>query len=181
MKRKASAGATVAVVVVAGVACSGEVESPVGRSFVDAPADHVAWGLHTNIREEGSLRARVYGDTAYTWEDEGRMLLFPMEAHLFGKHGARTALLTADEGEIDTNTNRMVARGSVVLVTLPDNRRLLTEELHYDPRLGQIWSDAGTVMYDGNTRVEGSGFRSTEDLTDIQIFGSTGENLEVQL
>jgi LPS export ABC transporter protein LptC len=161
-------------------ACRGNEDPVDEHGFRDLPADHVAWELDTDIKELGSLRARVHADTAYIWEDSAKMVLLPVELKLFDENGRQTAVLTATEGELDSNTNRMVARGNVVLVTTDEERRILTEELHYDPRRGRIWSDVHTEIFQGETRVEGSGFRANEDLTDIEVFDSTGENIEIE-
>jgi LPS export ABC transporter protein LptC len=165
----------------AALGACGEGDDPVAeRGFGDLPADHVVWDLDTDVKEMGSLRARIHADTAYIWEDSARTLMFPVEVRLFDENGAQTAHLTADEGELDSNTNKMVARGNVVLITEEEDQRLLTEELHYDPRRSRIWSDVATVMYQGDTRIEGTGFRASEDMSDIEVFGSTGENLEFE-
>ncbi len=163
-----------------GAACADGDDPVAERAFRDLPADHVVQQLDTDIKDLGSLRARIHADTAYIWEDSARTLMFPVEVTLYDENGARTAHLTADEGELDSNTNKMVARGNVVLVTEKDQRRLLTEELHYDPRSGRVWSDVATVMYQGDTKLEGTGFRANEAMTDIEVFGSTGENLEIE-
>lgn len=164
----------------AAAACGGGEDPVAERGFRDLPADHVVWGQDTDIKDMGSLRARIHADTAYVWEDSARTLMFPIEVRLYDDNGAQTAHLTADEGELDSITNKMVARGNVILITEGEERRLLTEELHYDPQRGRIWSDVATVMYQGDTRLEGTGFRANEDMTDIEVFGSTGENLEIE-
>ena len=172
--------ALVALAVMAAGACAGEEDPVSERGFRDLPADHVVWELDTDIKDLGSLRARIHADTAYIWEDSARTLMFPVEVKLYDENGAQTANLTADEGELDSNTNKMVARGNVVLVTTEGDRRILTEELHYDPRRGRIWSDVSTVMFEGESRLEGSGFEASEDLSDIEVFESTGENIEIE-
>lgn len=169
-----------AAVAAVGVGCAAEGDPVSENGFRDLPADHVVWGMDTDIKELGSLRARIHADTAYVWEDSARTVMFPVEVKLYDENGARTGHLTADEGELDSNTNKMVARGNVVLITEGEERRLLTEELHYDPRRGRIWSEVYTVMYQGDTKLEGTGFRANEAMTDIEVFESTGENLEFE-
>lgn len=176
---KGSARGWIAVLAVT-VACGGGEDPVAERGFRDLPADHVAFDLDTDIKDMGSLRARIHADTAYIWEDSARTLMFPVEVTLFNENGARTGHLTANEGELDSNTNKMIARGNVILITEEEPRRLLTEELHYDPRRSRIWSDVATVMHQGDTRVEGTGFRASEDMSDIEVFGGTGENLELE-
>jgi hypothetical protein len=68
----------------------------------------------------------------------------------------------------------------VVLVTTAGDRRIMTEELHYEPRRGRIWSDVHTVMLEGDTRLEGAGFRANNEMTDVEVFESTGENIEIE-
>jgi LPS export ABC transporter protein LptC len=156
-------------------------EDPVSeRGYRDLPADHVALDVDNAITEDGSLRARVIADTAYIWEDSAKTLMFPVDLRLYDRTGGETAHLTADEGEHDSRTNKMVARGNVVLITTEGDRRVLTEELHYDPRAGRIWSDVHTVMFEGESRLEGSGFRANSDMTNIEVYQSTGENIEIE-
>ncbi len=35
-------------------------------------------------------------------------------------------------------------------------------------------------MFEGESRLEGSGFEADEDLSDIEVFESTGENIEIE-
>lgn len=167
-------------VAAAAMGCADQADPTAEPSYRDLPADHVVLSLDTDIKEMGSLRARLHADTAYIWEDSARTLMFPVDLKLYDENGSQTAHLTADEGEMDSNTNRMVARGNVVLVTIEGDRRVLTEELHYDPRNGRIWSDVRSVLFDGGSRLEGSGFRASGDMSDIEVFESTGENIQFE-
>ena len=169
-----------AALATAGAACVSQEDPTSERDFRDLPADQVMLDLDTDIKEMGSLRARLHADTAYLWEDSARIRMFPVDLKLFDEHGAQTAHLTADQGELDSNTNRMIARGNVVLVTTEGDRRVLTEELHYDPRPGRVWSDVHTVLIEGETRLEGAGFRANADMSDVEVFESTGENIEIE-
>lgn len=161
-------------------ACSGGEDPVAERGFRDLPADHVVLDLATDIKDMGSLRARLRADTAYIWEDSAKTLMFPVDLELYDENGAQTAHLTAREGELDSQTNRMVARGNVVLVTVEGDRRVLTEELHYDPGRERLWSDVRTIMFEGESRLEGAGFRANSEMTDIEVFESTGENIEIE-
>jgi LPS export ABC transporter protein LptC len=161
------------------VACSDGTEAVAGSRFFDLPADQVAFDLETDIKELGVLRARLHADTAHIWEDSAKTLMFPVDLKLYDENGGEAAHLTAREGELDTRTNAMVARGDVVLVTTDQNRRILTEELHYDPRTGRLWSDVHTVFFEGDSRMEGEGFRADDQMKNIEVFKATGENIPV--
>lgn len=147
------------------------------NGFRSLPADQVVFQLETDIKDLGILRARLHADTAHIWEDEAKTFMFPVDLKLYDENGAQTAHLTAREGEMDTRTDKMVARGNVVLVSAEGDRRILTEELHYAPRTGQIWSDVHTVYFEGQARMEGEGFRADDRLNDVRVFKSTAENV----
>lgn len=161
-------------------ACVGPEDPVAGRDFSELPADQVMFGADYDIKEMGTLRARLHADTAYVWEDSARTLLRPVNLLLFDENGRQTAHLTSTEGELDTRTNRMIARGDVVLVTTEGERRILTEELHYDPQTGRIWSDVRTIMFTGQTRVEGEGFEADDRMTNVSVRKATGENLKFE-
>ncbi len=158
-------------------ACSDGSDVVAGADFRALPADQVVFRLDTDIKDLGVLRARLHADTAYIWDDVAKTLMFPVSLRLYDDNGAESAHLTAREGELDSRTNAMVARGDVVLLASEQRRRILTEELHYDPRTGRIWSDVHTVFYDGDSRMEGEGFLSDDRMQDIQVFQSTAEGI----
>ncbi len=172
--------ALLAVLATTTPACGRNDDPTAGSDFRDLPADQVVSDLRMDIKDMGELRARLHADTAYIWEDSAKTLMFPVDLKLYDEDGAETAHLTADEGEHYARDNRMRARGHVVLVTTEGDRRILTDELHYDPHLGQIWSDKPTVMFQGNSRVEGTGFKADDQMKNIQVFKSTGENIEIE-
>ncbi|MFW5947054.1 MAG: LPS export ABC transporter periplasmic protein LptC [Gemmatimonadota bacterium] len=178
----AIAPAVPAAVLLAALAACGGGQDPVADTggFRDLPSDHVALDLFTDIKDMGALRARLHADTAYIWEDSARTVMFPVDLRLYDENGAETAHLTADEGHLDSETNNMFARGNVVLVSTDDERRILTEELHYDPRRGRIWSDVHTVLFEGDSRLEGSGFQANSDMTEIEVYESRGENIQIE-
>ena len=177
-KRRPGTAALLAAAVLA--ACGGQDDPVAERTFRDLPADQVVFDTDHYMNDLGVLRAHVHADTAYVWEDSARMVMFPVELTLYDRSGGETAHLTSEEGELDINTNRTVARGNVVLVTTEGDRRIMTEELHYDPRQGRIWSDVRTVMIEGDSRFEGAGFRANNEMTDVEVFESTGENIQIE-
>lgn len=169
--------AIVVAVAALAAACGDGSEAVAGSGFRSLPADQVVFNMETDMKERGVLRARLHADTAHIWEDSAKTLMFPVSLRLYDDNGAQTAHLTAREGELDSRTNEMVARGNVVLVAHERGQRILTEELHYDPRSGRIWSDVHTVFHEGDSRVEGDGFRADDRMHDIEVFRSTGENI----
>ena len=166
------------VSVAACIACA-ESESP--GSEVDYPettADYIGEAVSTDVREAGALRARVYGDSVYTWEESNRMVLVPVVVQLFDRDGAPTGRLTADRGELNTLTQAMSATGNVVMVSADETRRIRTERLRYDPAADRIWSEMETTMTDGDVTLTGSGFEADAGFTRVELFESRGQTVD---
>lgn len=161
-------------------ACGGGEDPVAGRDFQDLAADQVMFDAAYDIKDMGTLRARLNADTAYVFEDSARIVWRPVDLKLYDVNGAQTAHLTSLEGELDTRTNRMVARRDVDLVTTEGDRRILTEELYYDSRTGRIWSDVPSVVFEGETRLEGQGFTSDDDMENLEVFQGTGQNIRIE-
>ena len=93
-----------------------------------------------------------------------------MTAHFFAEDGTDKATVTGREGVWDQETNRMLARGDVVLLVLTDGSRIESAEINYDPSIDRVWSDSATVrtMADGSV-TRGSSFESDIDFTEVTV------------
>lgn len=165
-------------VVLAGCARS---ENPVAEGSLSLPADQVLSDVQEDVRDLGVLRARLFADTAYVFEDSSKVLMRPVRLTLFDEGGKKAAHLTALQGTVDTRTQAMVAKGHVVLVTEDGNRRIETEELHYDPRADMIWSDLKTTYTEGETKVVGDGFTSDGRMDDVRVKNGKAQNLKIEM
>jgi LPS export ABC transporter protein LptC len=160
--------------------CS-QSQNPVAEGDLALPADQVMSDVQYDVRDLGVLRARLFADTAYVFEDSSKVLMRPVRLTLFDQEGKKAAHLTALEGTMDTRTQAMVAKGHVVLVTEDGNRRIETEELHYDPRADMIWSDLKTTYTEGETKVVGDGFTSDGRMDDVRVKNGKAQNLKIEM
>ncbi|HKJ92185.1 MAG TPA: LPS export ABC transporter periplasmic protein LptC [Longimicrobiales bacterium] len=167
----------------AGVALMGcsQRENPVSEGALSLPADQVMSDVQYDVRDLGVLRARLFADTAYVYEDSSKVRMRPVRLTLFDQEGKQAAHLTALQGTMDTRTQAMVAKGHVVLVTEDGNRRIETEELHYDPRADMIWSDLKTTYTEGETKVVGDGFTSDGRMDDVRVKNGKAQNLKIEM
>ena len=156
-------------------ACNGAT-GPVTTNYESLPADQVMYGMEHNVSKGGIRSALLKADTAFMYDDSSSIQLRVVNLDVFDEHGAVRAELTSRTGELDQNTNRMVARGNVVLVVTGENgRTIYTEELHYDPNQKQIWSDVKIrqVFPDGRENTADS-FRSDDQFRNFTAQGLTG-------
>jgi len=150
------------------------METPTGGDFKDVTASMVMTGMTQYMTTEGLRRARLQGDTAYVYDDSGKVVVKGVNLDIFNETGAETAKLTSKTGDFNTSTQAMIARGTVVLVTA-DKRRIETEELFYDPQTHRLWSNVQTVMIENGQRASGDGFTSDDKFQNLQVKNLRGK------
>jgi len=172
---------TIAMVVVVAClpvfgACQETTDAPVAApELQELGADLVYYGMESFLTAEGVREGRIRADTAYTYAEVGEVHMRGMELVLYEEDGRARATITAREGEMEDGSDRMVARGDVVLVVHSDGRKIETAELHYDPDRDRIWSDSTTVQtLPGGRVTQGTAFESDLDFTEVRIENPRG-------
>ena len=149
-------------------ACGGDREptAVVSTPLADS-ADQVMYGARALLTDRGLMRAELFGDTAYFFDDNTRIELRTVRTIFFTAQGAKNATLTSREGTYRT-AGAMEARRDVVVVS-EDGRRLTTPQLRYDQVRNEISSDSQFVLTEPGRTVAGIGFVSDPDMTNIRI------------
>ena len=158
------------------VACSEEVNTPVANADLQAmEADYVAYGMVSFVTASGVREGRIESDTAYVYEESSTAILRQMSIVFYDDFGAENATVTGEFGDWNQETNRMVARGDVVLLIHGDSSRIESAEIYYDPGLEKVWSDSLTtrIMSDGNV-MSGTAFESDMAFENITIENMRG-------
>lgn len=158
------------------MACSSEVSTPVANSDLQAmEADYVAYGMVSFVTASGVREGRIQADTAFVYEESSTAMLRQMSIVFYDEFGNENATVTGAFGDWNRETNRMVARGDVVLLIHEDSSRIQSPELFYDPGLEKIWSDSMTIrtMRDG-TVTSGTAFESDMAFENITIANMRG-------
>ena len=135
-------------------------EAVVDPELESIEADYIIFGNTHYLTREGIREALVVADTAYFFNDS-TVVLLRGDVMLTAYHedlGTEKAVVTSERGRLNTNDNSMVARGNATLLIADGGRRIESAELNYHPARDRIWSDSATVMYQGQSIVEGSGF-----------------------
>lgn len=172
-----------ALAILAAVGCGSGGADPVSGEAPEMQADQVIYGVEHIVTADGVKRALLEADTAYMYEDSARFDLREVHLIMFTDRGEPRGELTARRGRLDTQTQQMVARGDVVLVTAEEDRTVMTEELHFDPEGDRIWSDVETTLQQDGTTVRGTGFTSDARLRNLRIRGPSGtfEGVELEM
>jgi LPS export ABC transporter protein LptC len=159
-------------------ACGGDTSTPLASSELQSmEADYVAFGMLAYVTAAGVREARIEADTAFIFEEESNAVLHQMRLVFYDEQGNERATVTGTEGDWNRSSNRMVARGDVVLFIHTDSSTIESPEIFYEPDIDRIWSDSATVrtMKDGSVQ-SGTAFESDmsfENLTIQNMRGST--------
>ena len=160
-----------------GAACQHAKEpSTAPTSAMADSADQVMFGARAILTDKGLMRAELFGDTAYFFDDNTRVEMRVVKTNFFTTAGAPSAVLTSKEGTYRTQGS-MEARGDVVVVST-DGRHLTTPQLRFDQVRNEISSDSAFVLTEPGRRVAGIGFVSDPNMNNVRILkttsGSTG-------
>ena len=136
----------------------------------------IVFGLVAYLTSTGVRQGRIEADTAYTYADSVNVDLRVMTAVFFDDNGNERATVTGRTGEWEQDTDRMVARGDVVLLIHEDGSRIESSEIHYDPSIDRVWSDSATVRTMADGRVtRGSSFESDIEFDNVEIRDPRGD------
>jgi LPS export ABC transporter protein LptC len=163
----------VAILAVCVGACT-QQPTPTGEDFRDVPASLVMIGMRSFVTNNGIRTAQLVGDTGFVYEDSSKIHVKKVNLKFFNEQGVESGSLTSRTGDFNTNTQAMIARGTVVLVTTTGNRRIETEELHYDPQSHRLWSEKPTVLIEPGSRVTGTGFTADDKFQNVRITNPRG-------
>ena len=153
------------------VACSSGKEPPVAvKNPLADSADQILFHTKSVLTDGGVMKAEVYGDTAYVFDDNTRVEMRGVRTVFFTVTGVKNAVLTSLQGTYNTRTNNMEARGNVVVVS-EDGRHLTTPVLRYSQARNEISSDTSWRLTDTTARqMTGIGFTSDPDMNNMRCF-----------
>jgi LPS export ABC transporter protein LptC len=165
-----SVGAAGALALGLALGCTNGKQPPlaVQNPLADS-ADQILYHTKSILTDAGVMKAEVYGDTAYVFDDNTRVEMQGVRTIFFTVTGQQNAVLTSRQGTYNTRTNNMEARDDVVVVSV-DGRRLTTPILKYSQARNEISSDTSFTLIDsGATRTMiGIGFTSDPDMNNMR-------------
>lgn len=170
-RRSLLVSASVALVALSAACRKAQEPATAPTSPMADSADQVMFGARAILTNRGLMRAELFGDTAYFFDDNTRIEMRTVKTNFFTAEGAQNAVLTSKEGTYRTQGS-MEARGDVVVVST-DGRRLTTSQLRFDQMRNEISSDSAFVLTEPGRRVAGIGFVSDPNMNNVRILKTT--------
>lgn len=169
--------ALAAVCAFASAACQEKGAQPTTIVAVSDTADQVLQRFHHFITSDGVRTSEVQADTAFFFDASQTTLLRKMRVVFFDSTGKPQATVTAQRGNYLWQNGSMTAEGGVVLTT-SDGRVLKSEKLVFDEAKQQICTDQPFDFDDRSSHVQGQGFCSDKQFTNIRASKPTGTSKE---
>jgi LPS export ABC transporter protein LptC len=158
-------------------ACKEDGARPTTIVAVSDTADQVLQAFHHFITADGVRQSEVQADTAFFFDASQTTLLRRMRVVFFDSAGAQQATVTAERGQYLWQSGNMVAEGAVVMTTV-EGRVLKSEKLVFDETKQQICTDLPFDFDDRSSHVQGQGFCSDKQFTNIRASKPTGTSKE---
>lgn len=152
----------------ASLACTSEGVRPTAENAVADSADQIMFKMATKITNEGVLRSFVEADTAFIYQRSQTMDLRKFTARMLDEKGNLKSTLTADRGLYVTYSNKLDARGHVV-VTSVDGQKIKTEHLIYDKQSNQVTIDTTFVADSKKGHLTGNCMKSDISFTVVDV------------
>jgi LPS export ABC transporter protein LptC len=165
--------ALAAACAIGAAACEPPPVKPTTVVSVSDTADQVLQKFHHYVTADGVRQSEVQADTAFFFEASQTTLLRTMRVVFFDSAGASQATVTARRGQYLWQSGNMTAEGSVVMTTA-DGRVLKSEKLVFDEVKQQICTDQPFTFDDRSSHVQGQGFCSDKQFTNIRASKPTG-------
>jgi len=158
-------------------ACQEEGVRPTSIVSVSDTADQVLQQFHHFATADGVRTSEIEADTAFFFNASQMTLLRRMRVAFFDSAGAKQATVVAERGQYFWQNGNMTAEGKVVMTTA-DGRVLKSEKLVFDETKQQICSDQAFDFDDHSSHVQGLGFCSDKQFSNIHAKKPSGTSKE---
>jgi LPS export ABC transporter protein LptC len=154
-------------------ACSDTgVRPPTVREAADS-ADQILFKMGTKITNGGVLRSFVEAETAFVYQRTQSTDFRHFTARMLDEKGNLKSTLTADRGIYLQYSNKLDARGHVVVVST-DNQKITTEHLIYDKQANRITIDTAFVFDSPTEHLTGDSLITDVDFTNVRVGSPKG-------
>ncbi len=162
--------------------CGQESTTPtVSDEAFELGADQVGFYVTMQITEDGIRSAEMTADTAFTYEESRRLDLIGVRVVFFREDGSEGGTLTSRTADYNIADGLFIARENVVLITPGESgeRRLETEELHFDMGEDRLWTESPFVIHEDGRTTSGTRFTTDSQFRTWDVSGlRTGGTVE---
>lgn len=163
------------LIIVGLFACSTPNEEPSApKAENEQLPDQESWQSTIIITKDGRRMAEVWAGYIASYDKKNETVLKDsIHIDFYNQEGNHNSVLTAKNGVVYDQTNNMVARGNVIVVS--DSGIVLeTEELKWDNQKQKIISEVPVIFTSKTEKLMGDSFVSDPDLKNYEIKNARG-------
>jgi LPS export ABC transporter protein LptC len=123
-----------------------------------------------------SARPKVLMKAPRQIEYENGNRIFPdgVNIEFFGEKNQKSSVLTAKKGKYNKEKNLYTVTENVVILNKEEQKKLNTEELHWNPQTKKIFTDKFVRIETPEQLLTGTGLESNEDFRNYKILKVSG-------
>jgi LPS export ABC transporter protein LptC len=130
-------------------------------------AETMAFGTRLVLTDQGVNKGILLSDTALTYEDGTRLVLYPVNLTFYTNTGLKDGVMTAKWGTYNQRLQRLEVRGDVVVIR-DDGKRLSSPQLVYDQQRNQFFTDSAFVLNEPTRQGTGIGFETDPKMNNFK-------------
>lgn len=111
------------------------------------------------------IKARVNANRILLLQNEDREVPDGMFIEFLDKAGAISATLKSDYAYYFSEEDRWLAQGNVIVDNIANNETLLTEELYWEPKLGDVYTEKFVKIESPDQVITGTGLKAKQDFS----------------
>lgn len=168
-----TAGLVAGAVLLGAAACPArkKAAAPSRKLAIPDSAETMAFGAKVVLTDQGVNKGILLSDTALTYEDGTRLVLYPVNLTFYTSTGLKDGVMTAKWGTYNQRLQRLEVRGDVVVVR-DDGKRLTTPQLVYDQQRNQFFTDSSFVLNEPKRQGTGIGFETDPKMNNFRCLRS---------
>lgn len=149
--------------------CKRESHKPLAsETLLGLEADQVLVGVEMNLTRSGVRSGILVADTAFSFQEEGRLQLRNLRITFYDSSGLEEGVLTGRQGEYHFESGDVQVSGEVEVTGDAGTKRLVTDRLRYVAAADSLYGDTVFVLHRPGLQMRGDSFVSDAQLENVQ-------------
>lgn len=130
--------------------------------------------IRTLYSEEAELKIKLEGPLQLVQQNGDVLYPEGIRISMYDEYGIKSTTLTADSGRMNKAEKTYDAFGNVEVINIKREQKVNTEELHWNQRQREIFTDKAIKIVTPTEIINGIGMTSNEQFSKYKIWKTTG-------
>jgi LPS export ABC transporter protein LptC len=130
--------------------------------------------VNTLLSDSSITKMRIIAPKQFEFVNGDRTFPNGLKIIFYKKNGVEESILTSNTGKYNKITDLYTVIGNVIVQNPAEHKRLTTEELNWDPKKKQVFTDKFVVIQTAAEILKGNGLVAAQDFSTYKILKVTG-------